>query len=100
VGAHVRELLHHDRVVEEVAACAAVFLGCVAPEEAFLAHAPPRLAVAHALLVPVGDLGLDLRLGEADELLAEELVLVAEDVALHGPHSRSFGVGSPAARMR
>ena len=61
-------------------------------EEALLAHAPPRLAVGDAVVVPRGDLGLDLARREAPELRAEHLVLFAEQVTLHGRSSCRLGV--------
>src|SRR6188474_477268 len=77
------ELLHDDCVVEEVAASAAVLLGHAGAEVALGAEPHPGLAVGDAVLVPAGDLGLDLALREATELRAEHLVLFAEDVAPH-----------------
>ena len=87
VRADPGELLHQDRVVQEVAARAAVLLGRVRAEEALLAAAPPGLAVRHAGRVPAGHLGRDLRLGEAAELGPEQLVLLAEDLPSHGRSS-------------
>ena len=87
VRAQGGELLHDDGVVEEVAAGAAVLDRLVGAEVPGRAAAPPGLAVAHAALVPLRHLGRDLLLGEAAELVAEELVLRGEDVSLHAGDS-------------
>ena len=78
-----RELLHHDRVVEEVTAAAAVRFRHGRAEESRVAHPPPRVAVGYPVAVPVRDPRLDLALREAPELRAEGLVLLTEDVASH-----------------
>src|SRR5207249_8054695 len=62
---------------------AAVLRGHRRAEEAFLAEAAPGGAVGRPAAVPLGDLGLDLALGEAPELGAEHRVLVGEDLAAH-----------------
>src|SRR5262249_24956684 len=91
------ELLHDDRVVEEVAATAAVRLRQRGAEEPLLAEPSPRLAVGDAAPVPAGDLRLDLALREAPELIAEHLVLLGEDVASHGANIAGARGPRPAA---
>src|SRR6185369_9285165 len=88
VRTQIRELLHHDRVVAEVAAGAAVLLGHARAEEPLGAHPPPGLAVGDAVAVPLRDLGLDLAGGEPLELRTEHLVLVGENVASHAANYR------------
>src|SRR6185295_9717351 len=63
-------------------------------EEALFAHAAPRLAIRHAHLVPTRDLRNDLLLGEPLELLAVEIVVLAEDGSLHGVASAARSAGS------
>src|SRR5439155_20103436 len=77
-------------------------------EESLLAEPAPGGAVGRAVAVPLGHLGLDLALGEAPELSAEDLVLVGEDLAAHrltpasaaGSSGRSSAgpASSPASR--
>src|SRR5712692_4870357 len=91
VSPYARDLLDDDGVVEEVAAGAAVFDGLVRAEQAFLAEPPPDRAVNHAALVPLGDFRLDLALGEPAHLIAEQIVVLAEDLASHaGGVRRAF----------
>jgi hypothetical protein len=78
-----RHLLHDDGVVEEIGAGAAVLGGRVGAEKTFGAGAAPGFAVTHAARVPLLDPGNDLLFGEAPELLAEQLVVGAEDVTSH-----------------
>ncbi len=89
MGPDVGQLLHQHCVEEEIATGAAVLLGRAGAQEALLAAAPPGVAIGRPPGVPVGDLGGDLGLGEAPELGAEELVLLAEDVASHGGPPRA-----------
>src|SRR5207302_390071 len=83
MGAGTRQLLDDDCVEEEVGAGAAVQGGGVGAEEALRTHTKPDVSVARTAGVPPGDLRRDLVLDEAAHLLAEEVVVLGEDVAIH-----------------
>ncbi len=83
VRSQVRHFLHDHHVVQEVPARAAVLhWGCCA-EKAVQAGTAPRLPIAHAAGVPLGDARGDFPLGEAPELIPKEAMIFAEDIPLH-----------------
>src|SRR5262245_28586851 len=87
VSAHARQLLDDDCVIEKVSACTPEFRRLIGAEQTLLPEAAPGRAIDHAPFVPIGDLGLDLALDEAADLVAEQLVLFAEDFTFHGRRS-------------
>jgi hypothetical protein len=86
--AQIGELSDH-RIVE-VAAHTAILGGRVHARNRPSPRAAPGLAVAHPLRVPVLDLGNDLLLGEAPELVAENFVFLGERSRCMGPASISL----------
>ena len=101
-----RQLLDDDDRVEEVAARPAVALLQPRAQEAARARLAPRLAIDHACLAPARLVGDHLALDELAEGLAEELVVVVEQRAVHavrsirGPTARTdvCQIGAPWAR--
>src|SRR5262249_2854557 len=83
------------RVVEEVPARAAVLDGLVSSEQALFAQPAPDLAIGHSTVIPLGDPWLDFLLDEAAYLLAEEVVLLGEDLASHDPTDPCGKVRTP-----
>jgi hypothetical protein len=77
-AARARELLDPDRVVDVVAALAAVLGLVLEPEEAELAAAVVELARELARLLPLIDVRGDLLADEAPDGLAQLLVLLGE----------------------
>src|SRR5260221_12303651 len=83
VRADPRQLLHYDRVVDEIDSGAAVFSGRVGAEKPGLAHLAPARPIAHPGAIPFGDLRLDLAIDEPAHLRAEHLVLVSKNISSH-----------------
>jgi hypothetical protein len=77
-AARAGQLLDPDRVVQVVAALAAVALGELQPEEAQLGAARVQLARELARRLPLVDVRSDLLGDEAGDGLAQLLVLLAE----------------------
>ena len=83
VRAHPRQLFHHDRVVDEIHAAAAVFGRRVGAEEAGLAHLAPTGAIAHPDAIPLRHLRLDLGIDKPPHLRAKHLVLFSKNLSSH-----------------
>src|SRR5262249_11519061 len=105
-AAGARELLDPDRVMDVVAALAAVLRLVLEAEEAELAAAVVELAGKLPRLLPFVDVGSDLVGDEAADRLAELLVLLAEG-RQHRPLARVLDDGqvaissaSPSAAFR
>src|SRR5882757_348459 len=93
VGAHPRDFLHHDRIVDEIDAAAAVFSRRVGAEKTLRAHLAPARAIAHPVAIPLRHLRLDFGFDEASHLVAEHFVFFGEDISSHQSGSsipRSF----------
>src|SRR2546427_12635870 len=95
MGARTRELLDEDRVEQEVPARPTVLDGLVSSEQSLFAEPAPDLAIGHSPLVPFGDPWLDFPLDETAYLLAEEVVLLGEDLASHDPPNPCRKVRTP-----
>src|SRR5262245_336498 len=95
MGARARELLDEDRVVQKVPTRAAVLDGLVRSEQSLFAEPAPDRAIGHSPLVPFGDPRLDFLLDETAHLLAEEVVLLGEDLASHDPPNPCRKVRTP-----
>src|SRR5690606_20388888 len=76
--AAARQLLDEDRVVDVVAALAAVLLRVLEAEVAELGAAAEDVVGKPALLLPLGGVGAELVRDEAADRLAELLVLLRE----------------------
>ncbi len=80
-GVHPRQFLDQDGAVAEVAAGAAVFLGRGDAQQTLLASAQPQRFGHDAVAFPLSVVRDDLSLDEPPDLVAEHLMVVAENLA-------------------
>ena len=80
---HPRQLFHHDRIVNEIHAAAAILSRRIGAKESRFPHLAPTRPIAHPDAIPLRHLRLDLTIDKPPHLRPKHLVLFSKNLSSH-----------------